>query len=183
MYLRIRGGDSSAAFSSTSVSKYSLTPEESIAATTFSESLTAFQASQETLANSDSGRTRHLTHRQRRCRLQQPHHRSHHRRPSTPVSPTTPRSKCTRNNWTDSTYSNIHWPAFFRSLKKRPLTSQLRIQTFSNGWLPVGRIRHRINPDHPDSCPSCLGRNESSDHDMRCRERRRAKPYYPKSTT
>ncbi len=82
--------------------------------------------------------------------------------------------QCTRNNWTASTYSNIHWPAFYRSFKKRKLTSQLRIQKFSNGWLPVGRIRHRINPDQPDSCPSCLGRNETCDHIMRCRERRRA---------
>jgi hypothetical protein len=61
-------------------------------------------------------------------------------------------------------YSNIHWPAFFRSFKKRQLTSQLRIpQKISSGWLPVGRIRHRINPAHPDSYPSCLGRNESCD--------------------
>ena len=82
--------------------------------------------------------------------------------------------QCLRNNWTASTYSNIHWPAFYRSFKKRKLTSQLRIQKFSNGWLPVGRIRHRINPDQPDSCPSCLGRNETCDHIMRCRERRRA---------
>jgi hypothetical protein len=81
---------------------------------------------------------------------------------------------CTRNKWTDSTYSSIHWPAYFRSFKKRPLTSQLRIQKFSFGWLPVGRIRHRIDPDNPDSCPSCLGRNETCEHIMRCRERRRA---------
>jgi hypothetical protein len=82
--------------------------------------------------------------------------------------------QCTRNKWTASTYSNIHWPAYYRSFKKRKLTSQLRIQKFSNGWLPVGRIRHRINPDDPDSCPSCLGRNETCDHVMRCREPRRA---------
>jgi hypothetical protein len=69
--------------------------------------------------------------------------------------------QCTRNNWTASTYSNIHSPAYYRSFKKRKLTSQLQIQKFSNGWLPVGRIRHRINPDNPDSCPSCLGRNET----------------------
>jgi hypothetical protein len=82
--------------------------------------------------------------------------------------------QCTRNKWSASTYSNIHWPAYYRSFKKRQLTSQLRIQKFSNGWLPVGRIRHRINPDDPDSCPSCLGRNETCDHVMRCREHRRA---------
>jgi hypothetical protein len=82
--------------------------------------------------------------------------------------------QCTRHNWTASTYSNIHWPAYYRSFKKRKLTSQLRIQKFSNGWLPVGRIRHRINPDDPDSCPSCLGRNETCDHVMRCREHHRA---------
>jgi hypothetical protein len=80
----------------------------------------------------------------------------------------------TRNNWTASTYSNIHWPAYYRSIKKRKLTSQLRIHKFSNGWLPVGRIRHRINPNEPESCPSCLGRNETCDHVMRCREHRRA---------
>jgi hypothetical protein len=52
--------------------------------------------------------------------------------------------QCTRNKWTASAYSNIHWPAFSRSFKKRKLTSHLRIQKFSNGWLPIGRIRHRI---------------------------------------
>jgi hypothetical protein len=26
--------------------------------------------------------------------------------------------QCTRNHWTDSTYSNIHWAAYYRSLKK-----------------------------------------------------------------
>jgi hypothetical protein len=82
--------------------------------------------------------------------------------------------QCERNHWTASTYSEIHWPAYYRSFKKRKLSSQLRIQKFSHGWLPVGRIRHRINPDDPDSCPSCLGRNETCDHVMRCREPRRA---------
>jgi hypothetical protein len=82
--------------------------------------------------------------------------------------------QCTRHSWTASTYSNIHWSAYYRSFKKRKLTSQLRIQKFSNGWLPVGRTRHRINPDDPDSCPSCLGRNETCDHVMRCREHHRA---------
>jgi hypothetical protein len=82
--------------------------------------------------------------------------------------------QCTRNKWTASTYSNIHWPAFDRSFKNRKLTSQLRLQKVSNGWLPIGRIRHRINPDDPDSCPSCLGRNETCDHLMRCREPRPA---------
>jgi hypothetical protein len=55
------------------------------------------------------------------------------------------RKRSTRNSWMASTYSNIHWPANYRSFKKRKLTSQLRIQFFSDGWLPVGRIRHRIN--------------------------------------
>ena len=32
---------------------------------------------------------------------------------------------------------------------------KLQLQKISNGWLPAGRIRHRINPDFPDSCPSC----------------------------
>jgi hypothetical protein len=32
---------------------------------------------------------------------------------------------------------------------------KLRLQNISNGWLPACRIRHRINPDFPDSCPSC----------------------------
>jgi hypothetical protein len=86
--------------------------------------------------------------------------------------------QCTRNKWTASTYSSIHWSAFYRSFKKRKLTSQLRLQKFSNGWLPVGRIRHRINPDFPDSCPSCWGRNETSDHIMRCRDHRRAELHY-----
>jgi hypothetical protein len=88
--------------------------------------------------------------------------------------PSLRRHQCNRNNWTTSTYFSIHWPAYYRSFKKRKLTSQLRIHKFSNGWLPVGRIRHRINPDDPDSCPSCLGRNETCDHVMRCREHRRA---------
>jgi hypothetical protein len=35
--------------------------------------------------------------------------------------------------------------------------------------LPVGRIRRRINPDDPDSCPSCLSRNETCDRVVRCR--------------
>jgi hypothetical protein len=86
--------------------------------------------------------------------------------------------QCTRNKWTASTYSNIHWSAFSRSFKKRKLTSQLRLQKFSNGWLPVGRIGHRINPDFPDSCPSCWGRNETCDHIMRCRDNRRAELHY-----
>jgi hypothetical protein len=81
--------------------------------------------------------------------------------------------QCTRNKWRASTYSNIHWSAC-RSFKRRKLTSQLRLQKFSNGWLPAGRIRHRINPDFPDSCPSCWGRNETCDHIMRCRNHRRA---------
>jgi hypothetical protein len=66
----------------------------------------------------------------------------------------------TRTNWTASTYSNIHWPAYYRSIKKRKLTSQLRIHKFSNGLLPVGQIRHRrINPNEPVSCvlPQMLG--------------------------
>jgi hypothetical protein len=71
--------------------------------------------------------------------------------------------QCTRNNLAASTYSNIHWSG---------------CKEFSNGWLPVGRIRHRINPDFPDSCPSCWGRNETCDHIMRCREHRRAELHY-----
>jgi hypothetical protein len=82
--------------------------------------------------------------------------------------------QCTRNKWTASTFSNIHWSVFSRSFEKRKLTSQLRLQKFSNGWLPVGRIRHRINPDFPDSCPSWWGRIETCDHIMRCRDHRRA---------
>jgi hypothetical protein len=46
--------------------------------------------------------------------------------------------QCTRNNWTASTYSNINWPAFSRSFKKRRLTSQLWNQKNSNDWLTVG---------------------------------------------
>jgi hypothetical protein len=86
--------------------------------------------------------------------------------------------QCTRNEWSASTYSTIHWPAFFRLFKKRKLPSQLRLQKYSNGWLPVGRIRHRINPDFPDSCPCCWGRNETCEHIMRCRDNRRADLHY-----
>jgi hypothetical protein len=39
-------------------------------------------------------------------------------------------------------------------VQERKWTSQLRIQKFSEGWLPVGRIRHRIDSDDPDSCPA-----------------------------
>jgi hypothetical protein len=42
--------------------------------------------------------------------------------------------QCTRNKWTASTYSNIHRSDFSPSFNKRKLTSQLRMQKFSNGW-------------------------------------------------
>jgi hypothetical protein len=35
--------------------------------------------------------------------------------------------RCTHNNWSASTYFNIHWPAFSRSFIKRKLTSQFRV--------------------------------------------------------
>jgi len=41
------------------------------------------------------------------------------------------------------------------------------------GWLPVGHIRQRIDPDKPNFCPSCRGRNGISSHIMRRREQKR----------
>jgi hypothetical protein len=97
----------------------------------------------------DSSRTRHLTHRQCRHRLQQLHSCYHQRSPAS-VSPT----PLINPQQMDDRDLLKHRLARFRSFKKRKLTSQLRIQKFSKGWLPVGRSRHRINPDdHPTLDP------------------------------
>jgi hypothetical protein len=118
----------------------------------------------------DSSRTHHPTHRQCRPCLQQLYNRYNHR-PSPSFSPSSPM------------HPN---PLDGVDLLQHPLARLLPIVQKAKTDLTAPdpkilprlatrrRIRHRINPDNPDSCPSCLGRNETCDHVMRCRERRRA---------
>jgi hypothetical protein len=129
-----------------------------------------FKLQSRTVCTPDSSRTCHLTHRQCRPCPQQLLNRYHHR-PSPSSSPTPPMHPQTLDG-----LDLLQHPA----ARLLPIAQEAKTDLtapdpkFSHGWLPVGRIRHRINPDDPVSCPSYLDRNETCDHVMRCRERRRS---------
>ena len=70
--------------------------------------------------------------------------------------------------WSTTTFDNINWDAISCAYKKRSVNQQLRTTKFMYGWLPVGRLRTRIDPLADDRCPSCFGRNETNIHLLRC---------------
>jgi len=80
---------------------------------------------------------------------------------------------CERMQWEVSTFKAVHWDSYYRAFKKRDVNSQTRLLKYIYGWLPVDHIRQRIDPDKPDFCPSCRGRNVTSSHIIRCREHKR----------
>ena len=81
------------------------------------------------------------------------------------------------NQWDESTFDSINWEAHGKAYKKRSLNSRIRLLKLLHDWLPIGKMRQRINPEEPCSCPSCDAEVETKHHLFCCpcpkREQRR----------
>jgi ribonuclease HI len=73
------------------------------------------------------------------------------------------------NSWTLDVFRMINWKSLATALKSLTYHRRTTISKFMHEWLPVHRQLYRYRDVDSDECPSCRGRNETSNHVLRCR--------------
>jgi hypothetical protein len=74
------------------------------------------------------------------------------------------------NQWTDTTFDTIDWPAHGISIRKQYHRKHFMTKYVHN-WLPLGKLISKYKPQYSAKCPSCPHEEEDRSHFLKCPER------------